>query len=286
MTRPNGHSRSSHARKASYSSPSSSAASRRTQHVASASKPGLVGRVDVGAAEHVAVVGGVDHGVRERPAPLELLLVPAEVDQVLLEREAGRAVADRLEVGDDVADGEHPQAEALGLEPVGHREVVRDELGSKELVAGGEPGRRCGRGRASSRSARAGCAGGSRAGAGTARRRPRSCRSPRRARPRASRGRPGRRRSARRSRAGARGRSARARPRRPRAASSASRAIGVVIAPAWRTSATSRTRRRIRFAIRGVPRERPAISSAASSSISTPRMRAERRTIVASSAGS
>jgi hypothetical protein len=47
--------------------------------------------------------------------------------------------------------------------------------------------------------------------------------------------------------------------------------------PAWRTSATSRTRRRIRLATRGVPRERRAISSAASSAISTPRIRAERR---------
>ena len=55
--------------------------------------------------------------------------------------------------------------------------------------------------------------------------------------------------------------------------SSASSAISGVIAPAWRTSATSRTRRRIRFATRGVPRERRAISSAASSAISTPRIR-------------
>ena len=42
--------------------------------------------------------------------------------------------------------------------------------------------------------------------------------------------------------------------------------------PWCRTSATSRTRRRIRFATRGVPRARRAISSAASSAISTPRM--------------
>ena len=38
--------------------------------------------------------------------------------------------------------------------------------------------------------------------------------------------------------------------------SSASRETSSVICRAWRTSATSRTRRRIRFAIRGVPRER------------------------------
>ncbi len=38
--------------------------------------------------------------------------------------------------------------------------------------------------------------------------------------------------------------------------------------------------------MRGVPRERPAISAAASSSIGTSRIRAERRTIRVSSAGS
>ena len=37
--------------------------------------------------------------------------------------------------------------------------------------------------------------------------------------------------------------------------------------------------------MRGVPRERPAISIAASGSMSTPRMRAERLTIVESSSG-
>ena len=56
-------------------------------------------------------------------------------------------------------------------------------------------------------------------------------------------------------------------------------------APSWRTSATSRTRRRMRFAIRGVPRERARSRSAASSSTSTPRMRAQRRTIAPSSSG-
>ena len=68
--------------------------------------------------------------------------------------------------------------------------------------------------------------------------------------------------------------------------SSASRATAVVIAPWWRTSATSRTRRRIRFAIRGVPRERRAISVAASSSIATPKIPAERWTIAVSCSGS
>ena len=68
--------------------------------------------------------------------------------------------------------------------------------------------------------------------------------------------------------------------------SSASAATAVVISPSCRTSATSRTRRRIRFATRGVPRERRAISSAASSEIPTPSMPAERCTIVVSSAGS
>jgi replication-associated recombination protein RarA len=60
----------------------------------------------------------------------------------------------------------------------------------------------------------------------------------------------------------------------------------VVTAPACLTSATSRTRRRMRLATRGVPRERRAISSAAASSISTARIRADRRTIAASCEGS
>jgi hypothetical protein len=42
----------------------------------------------------------------------------------------------------------------------------------------------------------------------------------------------------------------------------------------------------MRFATRGVPRERCAISSAASRAILTPTIRAERWTISASSAGS
>ena len=61
---------------------------------------------------------------------------------------------------------------------------------------------------------------------------------------------------------------------------------GLLTTPSCRTCATSRTRRRMRFATRGVPRARAAISSAASSSVSTPRIRAERRTIVASCSGS
>ena len=82
-------------------------------------------------------------------------------------------------------------------------------------------------------------------------------------------------------------RSTRSRPTSSTSSSSrASRATSSVTTPAWRTSATSRTRRRIRLAMRGVPRERLAISSAASSSISTPRMPAERTTIDASSPGS
>src|SRR5215217_8645448 len=51
----------------------------------------------------------------------------------------------------------------------------------------GQPSRRRAPARASSRHGRAACAAGSRAGAGTARRRPRSCRAPRRARRPASR---------------------------------------------------------------------------------------------------
>src|SRR5439155_505751 len=50
--------------------------------------------------------------------------------------------------------------------------------------------------------------------------------------------------------------------------------------------AIDRGGRTIRFATRGVPRERAAMRSAASSAISTSRIRAERRTISPSSAGS
>ena len=66
-------------------------------------------------------------------------------------------------------------------------EQLRSALGRPEARGGGT--------RAGSRSARAGCAGGSRAGAGRARRRPRSCPAPPGRRPRAWRGRRGRRRS-------------------------------------------------------------------------------------------
>jgi len=65
---------------------------------------------------------------------------------------------------------------------------------------------------------------------------------------------------------------------------SASRAISVEIEPSWRTCATSRTRRRIRFAIRGVPRERRAISTAPSGLMATFSTPAPRVTIVVSSA--
>ena len=51
------------------------------------------------------------------------------------------------------------------------------------------------------------------------------------------------------------------------------------------TCAKSRTRLRSLFATRGVPRLRRAISSAASASMLTPRMFAERRMILPSSAG-
>jgi hypothetical protein len=64
-------------------------------------------------------------------------LVPAEVDEVLGDRwhEWGLgatlvidAVADRVEVLDDVVHGEHPQPEALVLEDGGDVEVIRNEL--------------------------------------------------------------------------------------------------------------------------------------------------------------
>ncbi len=55
--------------------------------------------------------------------------------------------------------------------------------------------------------------------------------------------------------------------------------------PVPRTSAKSRTRLRSRLATRGVPRERAAMASAPAVSISTSRIPAERRTILARSAG-
>jgi hypothetical protein len=45
---------------------------------------GLVRRIEVDAAEDLALVG-CDDRVREGPAQLELLLVPAEIDEVVLE---------------------------------------------------------------------------------------------------------------------------------------------------------------------------------------------------------
>ena len=53
--------------------------------------------------------------------------------------------------------------------------------------------------------------------------------------------------------------------------------------PSPLTSAWSRTRRRSRFTMRGVPRPRMAMSRADSASTSTPRIPAERRTMAVSS---
>ena len=60
---------------------------------------------------------------------------------------------------------------------------------------------------------------------------------------------------------------------------SAMRVIAKSMCPSPLTMAKSRTRRSRALTIRGVPRERRAISIAASSSIETSRMRAERFTI-------
>ena len=70
---------------------------------------------------------------------------------------------------------------------------------------------------------------------------------------------------------------------------SAARAMRVIsrsMCPSPLTIAKSRTRRSRALAIRGVPRERRATSWAASSSIETSRMRAERRTMPASTGAS
>ena len=99
--------------------------------------------VEVDAAEHLGLVRR-DDGVRERAPQLELLLVPAEVDEVLGDRRHERRLrralvvdprADRVEVLDDVVDGQHPQPEALVLEPGGHVEVVGDELVHGTIVS-------------------------------------------------------------------------------------------------------------------------------------------------------
>ena len=59
----------------------------------------------------------------------------------------------------------------------------------------------------------------------------------------------------------------------------ASRATAAVMSPSARTCAKSRTRRSRRFAMRGVPRLRRAISAAPSGSIGTPRIREDRFTM-------
>ena len=91
-----------------------------------------------------------------------------------------------------------------------------------------------------------------------------ACPSPRRSRRPASTGRPARPRTARRSPRRI-ARSIRSSPAWSTSkSSSASIATACVISPSWRTCAKSRTRRRMRFATRGVPRERRAISAAPS----------------------
>ncbi len=65
----------------------------------------------------------------------------------------------------------------------------------------------------------------------------------------------------------------------------AASATSRVISPPARTWAKSRTRRSRRLAMRGVPRERLAISLAPSAAQAIPRMPAERRTIRVSSSG-
>ena len=112
------------------------------------------------------------------------------------------------------------------------------------------------------------CAAGSPAGSGTARARPRSCRAPRRSPRRGCRRRPGRRRTCRARRAGACGPSRRGPSASTSSIASAASATGARDRRrAARTSAKSRTRRSRRLAMRGVPRERRAISSAPSASI-------------------
>ena len=95
-------------------------------------------------------------------------------------------------------------------------------------------------------------------------------RLPRRRRPPAWTGRPGRRRSAGPAPSARPGRAGPGRSRRPRTAPARPWPPPCVTTPSPRTSAKSRTRRSSRLAIRGVPRDRPAISSAPSSRSVTP----------------
>ncbi len=91
--------------------------------------------------------------------------------------------------------------------------------------------------------------------------------------------RPGGRRSDGTGRRGWRGRPCRGRARPPRRARGPRGRATAVMAPWARTSTKSRTRRRSRLAIRGVPRARDAMWRAPSSSTSTPRIPAERTTM-------
>jgi hypothetical protein len=96
----------------------------------------LVVRVEIDAAEHTALVGR-DDGIGERAPRLELLLMPAEDDEVLVARRLEPRIwnpvlqhplVDRLEVLVDVVDRQHAQPEAGMLERLGHVEVLGHEL--------------------------------------------------------------------------------------------------------------------------------------------------------------
>src|SRR5919108_673224 len=99
----------------------------------------LVRRVHVDAAQALRLVGRQD-GVGERAPQLELLLMPAEVDEVLLDRRAEPGVVlaarvdallDREPVRQQVVHSQRPQAEPLMLETSGYLKLVRDEPAQK-----------------------------------------------------------------------------------------------------------------------------------------------------------
>ena len=100
----------------------------------------LLRRVDVDAAEQAVLAGG-HHRVVERAPQLRLLLMPAEVDQVVLDRHpgigpapVGESLAETLGaahhgvvVVDDVVDREDPQVEAVVVDAGGDRMLERDQ---------------------------------------------------------------------------------------------------------------------------------------------------------------
>jgi hypothetical protein len=83
----------------------------------------------------------------EGPAQGEFALVPAEIDQVLLQGQPARPVIMRahqahevaltahhcIVIGDEIAHGQHAGGEAVLAEPHGHRKIWRKQRASVHL---------------------------------------------------------------------------------------------------------------------------------------------------------